>query len=664
MLIISNIDFMIRKKKKDINILESICNIYKNILEINKKDNESIKNINGIKKELDFCYFIDSKYVYKKSNLEFVNHFIDIDYTYYKFSKDEKKLCDIIHKYSNLDKDLIIFNYNLKKNINKQFNYFIIKYENFTTKFYREIDNYCLYENGILNYDDFFMLIKDSNCIPFWNEQCEKLSKEIFIPIDSNLVISTKPNTFNYDNWFGVEFKKIKNDNLNNKKLEIDNKERKFISQYKNKKTGEIKNIKKSHKIKIYFNPTQKIHIKRLFGIYRYFYNRTINYINNYDKKTNKTFYFIDSKNKNKKNKITINLDKEKNKFTVITIRKFIKNNYPKWIEEINFPSHLFDMAIKEAVSAYNGCMVKFNKYKIAFDLKLKTKKDKMQTMNLEKTMIHSKTNSLFYNLKNIDTDTDKDKDKDKYTFRNLKTSCKINKYLNIRDSSISWNQRTNEYYLNINFDNLEIPNKNILLNKKICAIDPGIKSFLSIYSDDSMNKIGIGIRDKIEKICRDIDIIISKQYRKKNGKYKYAYQKRRSLRKALHKKIKYLDNLKEELHNKSIKYLCDNYGKIIIPPFETQKMVSNIKLDSKTSRNLMCISYYKFLSKLKLRCIEYDMDLVIRPEYYTSKTCTKCGNIKHNLSNDDVYKCKQCGLKIDRDTNGARNILLRNLCN
>jgi len=126
MLIISNIDFMIRKKKKDINILESICNIYKNILEINKKDNESIKNINGIKKELDFCYFIDSKYVYKKSNLEFVNHFIDIDYTYYKFSKDEKKLCNIIHKYSNLDKDLIIFNYNLKKNINKQFNYFII----------------------------------------------------------------------------------------------------------------------------------------------------------------------------------------------------------------------------------------------------------------------------------------------------------------------------------------------------------------------------------------------------------------------------------------------------------------------------------------------------------------------------------------------------------
>ena len=55
---------------------------------------------------------------------------------------------------------------------------------------------------------------------------------------------------------------------------------------------------------------------------------------------------------------------------------------------------------------------------------------------------------------------------------------------------------------------------------------------------------------------------------------------------------------------------------------------------------------------------------MVIRPEYYTSKTCTKCGNIKHDLKNADIYKCNSCNLKIDRDTNGARNILLRNLCN
>ena len=200
-------------------------------------------------------------------------------------------------------------------------------------------------------------------------------------------------------------------------------------------------------------------------------------------------------------------------------------------MEQVNFPSHLIDMGIKEAIGSYKGCMVKFKKYNIPFKLKIKTKKDKIQTMNLEKTMIHDKTNSLFYNLKNIDS-------KD-YMFRNLKTSCKFNKYLEICDSSISWNQKTNEYYLNLNFEDLELPDKKILTNKKICSIDPGIKTFLTIYSDDSVNKIGIGIRDKIDKICRDIDIIISKQYKKKEGKFKYKHQKRRSLRKALHRKIK-----------------------------------------------------------------------------------------------------------------------------
>lgn len=131
-------------------------------------------------------------------------------------------------------------------------------------------------------------------------------------------------------------------------------------------------------------------------------------------------------------------------------------------------------------------------------------------------------------------------------------------------------------------------------------------------------------------------------------------------MKKALHRKIKYIDNLKEELHNKTIIHLIKNYGKIIIPPLNIQEMAN--KYNSKLARSLYNLSNGRFMKKLGNKCKEYDIELVTRPEYYTSKTCTRCGNIKHNLKLENrVYECQRCNLKIDRDINASRNIMLRN---
>ena len=42
-----------------------------------------------------------------------------------------------------------------------------------------------------------------------------------------------------------------------------------------------------------------------------------------------------------------------------------------------------------------------------------------------------------------------------------------------------------------------------------------------------------------------------------------------------------------------------------------------------------------------------------------SSKMCSKCGNMKHDLKlSDRIYHCNTCGLTIDRDLNAAINIL------
>ena len=229
---------------------------------------------------------------------------------------------------------------------------------------------------------------------------------------------------------------------------------------------------------------------------------------------------------------------------------------------------------------------------------------------------------------------------------------------------SISYHTVLKKYTLNIPFS---IKSERTA-NKNIASIDPGIRCFANIYTPNKVIEIGNNCTTKLLKVCQEIDIIKSRMNRKEyyvkknNNKqvFKMTAMRKKNLRKALHRKIEYLKNLKSELHNKTINYLCSTYKTIILPPFKTQEMAG--KLRSKEARSMYNLSFYSFRMKLLSKAQEKNVRVIIKPEYYTSKTCGKCGNIKSNLEGDKIYKCEKCGLTIDRDINGARNILLRNL--
>ena len=49
---------------------------------------------------------------------------------------------------------------------------------------------------------------------------------------------------------------------------------------------------------------------------------------------------------------------------------------------------------------------------------------------------------------------------------------------------------------------------------------------------------------------------------------------------------------------------------------------------------------------------------MVIVNEAHTSKTCSCCGWYHKKLGGNETFHCKGCGLIVDRDVNGAKNIL------
>ena len=76
----------------------------------------------------------------------------------------------------------------------------------------------------------------------------------------------------------------------------------------------------------------------------------------------------------------------------------------------------------------------------------------------------------------------------------------------------------------------------------------------------------------------------------------------------------------------------------------------------------MLALSHYSFKERLLHMATYRGCKVHICDESYTSKTCGCCGNMNDTLGGNKVFVCSKCGISIDRDYNGARNIYLRNI--
>ena len=69
-------------------------------------------------------------------------------------------------------------------------------------------------------------------------------------------------------------------------------------------------------------------------------------------------------------------------------------------------------------------------------------------------------------------------------------------------------------------------------------------------------------------------------------------------------------------------------------------------------------IPYFKFRNALNIIAVHQQINVVAINPYHTSQICSRCGDLnKIKGGNYRLYKCKSCGLEINRDRNASKNI-------
>ncbi|MEG4347513.1 transposase [Microcoleus sp. A003_D6] len=312
----------------------------------------------------------------------------------------------------------------------------------------------------------------------------------------------------------------------------------------------------------------------------------------------------------------------KQNRLSKLKLRnKIMQSDLPKWVKDA--PCHIRQNAIFDAHRAYSASK----------DAKYRSIRDPRSTVKfndanfIDGMWFKSKVKGLKFT-----------------TSEPIPTSCKYGTQLVLNRGN--WFAIFPEEY-----------NSQPSEARSAIALDPGIRTFITGYDSAKVIEIGSGDIGRITRLCQYLDELIGKMAR-------VSAKQRRAMRKAAGRIRSKIQNLIEELHKKAAHFLTTNYHVIFLPTFETSQMVRRAqrKINKKSARQMLTWAHYRFKQIIKHQADRNGSIVVDVSEAYTSKTCSKCGHIHRKLGGSKVFKCPNCQTVIERDLNGARNILLRAL--
>lgn len=220
--------------------------------------------------------------------------------------------------------------------------------------------------------------------------------------------------------------------------------------------------------------------------------------------------------------------------------------------------------------------------------------------------------------------------------------------------SNVRLSKEFDKYYISFG---MECENQTQKLNDYSMGIDLGIKNLATVSCGDEIlvfhNINKSSKMKKLNKRLRCVQKSISRKYEvNKFTKTNNIMEEEEKLRK-IYKKISNIRN--NYIHQISHELVQLLPKRVVMEDLNVRGMAKNKYL----AKSIMEQEFNKFITYMKYKCENNNIEFVQANRIYpSSKMCSKCKEIKKDLTlNDRVYKCN-CGLEIDRDLNAAINLM------
>ena len=445
------------------------------------------------------------------------------------------------------------------------------------------------------------LTLREKDLTPYWNDFSEKINSLLWLPaktalLDLELKSSNSLSRKMVENsWFSIKMNSAPVKNL----LKISLPSSLFSPVGC---MGSEDTLNKSKKIRVYPTSLQKNLFSQWFGASRFIFNESIKHLN---------------------------LPEVMASWK--SIKTGIIQELPEWSESI--PYQIKSIAIRDCCGAIQNAKKKFKATGEVQKVSFRSRKNPTQSCYIPKSAI--KELGIYHTLS-----------KELKWSESLPEEC--------LDARLVRNN--GRFYVAIPYKSTVKVSEN---QGRIVALDPGVRSFMTFYSEQSCGKLGYGDFKRIFRLCKVID-----KFQSILSDKNLMYYKRCNLKKSLGRLRWKVRDLISELHHKVALFLVKNFDVIFLPTFEVSEMVNRIgrKIRSKTARQMLTLGHFRFKGFLKHKAFEYGKQVIDVCEAYTTKTVSWTGEIVESLGGRRVIVSRADGREMDRDINGARGIFLRAL--